>query len=237
MGTNEVPKAGGGLYWCDDESDKRDFRLGYETCDKIKRRVLGDLIGRLKKRGWLAEDKQDSTIDELVNLAFEGNPDAIVKGSHLVNSIEYFRAVHAEMAAIVDAARSGVAIRDGVLFTTTFPCHDCAKHIVPAGIQRVVFVEPYPKSLAPDLYLDSIAVDQRKPKNVHGAEDVGYVVFESFVGVAPRQYMELFVMGERKTQTGDVIVVNKDEAEPRFSKQLLPDLVALVKENQEFNTL
>jgi hypothetical protein len=46
--------------------------------------------------------------------------------------------------------------------------------------------------------------------------------------------MELFVMGERKTQTGDVIVVNKDEAEPRFAKQLLPDLLVLVKENQEF---
>lgn len=234
VGTNEVPKAGGGLYWCDDESDKRDFRLGYETSDKIKRRVLGDLISRLKKRGWLAEDKQNSTVDELVNLAFAGNPDAVMKGSHLVNSIEYFRVVHAEMAAIVDAARRGVAIRDGVLFTTTFPCHDCAKHIVAAGIQRVVFVEPYPKSLAPDLYLDSIAVDQRKPKNLQGAEDVGYVIFESFVGVAPRQYMELFVMGERKTQTGDVLVVNKDEVEPRFTKELLPDLAVLVKENQEF---
>ncbi len=234
VGTNEVPKAGGGLYWCDDESDKRDFRLGYETSDKIKRRVLGDLIGRLKKRGWLAEDKQNSSIEQLVDLAFAGNPEALMKGSHLVNSIEYFRAVHAEMAAIVDAARRGVPIRDGVLFTTTFPCHDCAKHIVAAGIQRVVFIEPYPKSLAPDLYLDSIAVDQRKPKSFQGAEAIGYVIFESFVGVAPRQYMDLFVMSERKTQTGDIIVVNRDEAEPRFGKDLLPELVVLVKENQEF---
>jgi cytidine deaminase len=235
VGTNEVPKAGGGLYWSDDEPDKRDFRLGCEVSDKMKRRVLGDLIGRLKKQEWLADDKQDCTVEELVNQAFSDNPTAVMKGSQLVNSIEYFRAVHAEMAAIVDAARRGVAIRDGVLFTTTFPCHDCAKHIVAAGIQRVVFVEPYPKSLAPALYLDSIAVDQRRPESVQGgAAAVGYVNFESFVGVAPRQYMSLFVMGERKTKTGDVVVVNKGEAEPRFSKDLPPELLVLVKENQEF---
>jgi hypothetical protein len=139
------------------------------------------------------------------------------------------------MAAIVDAARRGVSVKDGVLFCTTFPCHDCAKHIVAAGIQRVVYIEPYPKSLAPELYLDSIAVDQRKPKNLSGAGAVGYVSFESFVGVAPRQYMDCFVMGERKTQEGDVTVPNKTTAVPRFAKELPPELVILVRENQEFN--
>ncbi|HTW59778.1 MAG TPA: deaminase [Terriglobales bacterium] len=158
-----------------------------------------------------------------------------MKGSHLSNSIEYFRAVHAEMAAIVDAARRGVSVKDGVLFCTTFPCHDCAKHIVAAGLQRVVYIEPYPKSLAPELYLDSIAVDQRKPKNLNGAGAVGYVSFESFVGVAPRQYMDCFIMGERKTKEGDVTVPNKSTAVPRFAKELPPELAILVRENQEFN--
>ena len=63
---------------------------------------------------------------------------------------------------------------------------------------------------------------------------VGYVSFESFVGIAPRQCMGLFLMGERKTRTGDVVVVNKDVVEPRFSKDLPPELLVLVKENQEF---
>ena len=67
----------------------------------MKRRVLGDLIGRLKKQEWLADDKQDCTVDEQVNRAFSDNPEAVMKGSQLVNSIEYVRAVHAEMAAIV----------------------------------------------------------------------------------------------------------------------------------------
>ncbi len=237
VGTNEVPRAGGGLYWCEDKPDKRDFKLGYEISDKFKRRVLGDLISRLRTRGWLSEDKKLASIDSLVDEAFSGAKGStpVMKGSHLVSSIEYVRAVHAEMAAIVDAARRGVAIRNCVLFTTTFPCHDCAKHIVAAGIQRVLFIEPYPKSLAPELYLDSIAVDQRRPKNMSGgAEATGYVSFESFVGVAPRRYMDLFIMSERKTKSGDVTLPNKSTAVPRFATDLPPVLVILVKENQEF---
>jgi len=236
IGTNEVPKAGGGLYWCDDNPDMRDFRLGYEVSDKIKRRVLGDVVSRLRDKGWLSEEKRNISIAKLVEEAFAEDSSALMKGSHLANSIEYFRAVHAEMAAVVDAARRGVSVKDGVLFCTTFPCHDCAKHIVAAGIQRVVYIEPYPKSLAPELYLDSIAVDQRKPKGITGgAGALGYVAFESFVGVAPRQYMDFFVMGDRKTKEGDVTNPNKSAVLPRFAKELPPELAILVRENQEFN--
>jgi deoxycytidylate deaminase len=235
IGTNEVPKAGGGLYWCDDDPDMRDFRLGYEVSDKLKRGVVGDVISRFQAKGWLSDSKKTVPIEELIDEAFAGDS-SVMRGSHLANSIEYFRAVHAEMAAIVDAARRGVSVKDGVLFCTTFPCHDCAKHIVAAGIQRVVYIEPYPKSLAPELYLDSIQVDQRKPKNLlGGAEGAGYVSFESFVGISPRQYMDFFVMGERKTKEGDVVASDKSTVLPRFAKELPPELVVLVRENQEFN--
>ncbi len=236
IGTNEVPKAGGGLYWCDDDQDMRDFRLGYEVSDKIKRRVLGDVIRRFQDRGWLTEEKKKLKVEELVEQAFSEESAAIMKGSHLANSIEYFRAVHAEMAAIVDAARRGVSVKDGILFCTTFPCHDCAKHIVASGIQKVVYIEPYPKSLAPELYLDSIVVDRPRPtERTGGAEGIGYVPFEPFVGIAPRQYMDLFLMGERKTKSGDLVSPDKAKSKPIFSKDLPPDLVVLVKEDQEFN--
>lgn len=140
------------------------------------------------------------------------------------------------MAAIVDAARRGVSVKDAILYCTTFPCHDCAKHIVAAGIQKVVYVEPYPKSLAPEIYLDSIVVDQPRSKEItEMTSSAGYVSFESFVGIAPRQYMDLFTMGERKTKAGDVVLPNKASAKPLFGKELPPELAVLVKENQEFN--
>jgi len=55
------------------------------------------------------------------------------------------RAVHAEEAAIVQAAKLGsTAVRGATLYSTTFPCLLCAKSIVNAGIKRVVYHEPYP---------------------------------------------------------------------------------------------
>jgi hypothetical protein len=46
--------------------------------------------------------------------------------------------------------------------------------------------------------------------------------------------MDLFVMGERKTKKGDITVHDKLAVKPRFAKELPPELVILVKENQEF---
>ncbi len=82
-----------------------------------------------------------------------------------------------------------------MLFTTTFPCHMCAKHIVAAGIKKVVFLEPYPKSLAANLHSDSISIegaDRGKYINFPG------VSFEHFDGVSPRRYRELFERNSRK---------------------------------------
>jgi hypothetical protein len=98
---------------------------------------------------------------------------------------EFGRAVHAEMEAILSSARSGANPRGGTLYCTTFPCHNCAKHIVAAGLERVVYVEPYPKSQARVLHPDSIAFD---------TYETGKVVFQPFVGIGPRRYFDLFSM-------------------------------------------
>ena len=42
------------------------------------------------------------------------------------------------------------------MYVTTFPCHNCAKHIIAAGLERVVYLEPYPKSRAKTLYDEDI---------------------------------------------------------------------------------
>ncbi len=50
-------------------------------------------------------------------------------------------AVHAEVAAILAA---GPRARGSTLYTTTFPCFQCAEKIVQAGVKHIVFTEPYP---------------------------------------------------------------------------------------------
>ena len=58
--------------------------------------------------------------------------------------------IHAEANAIIQAAKNGVRIEDGELYTTASPCWPCFKLIANAGIARVYYGEFYrdEKSLA-----------------------------------------------------------------------------------------
>ncbi len=51
--------------------------------------------------------------------------------------------IHAEMNAIVFAARAGANINDATLYCTTQPCANCLKNILQSGIKRIVYAESY----------------------------------------------------------------------------------------------
>ncbi|MTI66428.1 MAG: cytidine deaminase [Firmicutes bacterium] len=68
---------------------------------------------------------------------------------------ELCRALHAEQNAIVQAANSGVSIKDATIYVTNQPCVLCAKMIINAGIKRVVFGGKYPDELAVSLFRDA----------------------------------------------------------------------------------
>jgi cytidine deaminase len=192
LGTNEVPKAFGGQYWGDENEDRRDFQVGVDSNDEIKRQNIAEIIARLKSSQWLVPDIAGRESNSLV-----GEAVGILRGTRVLSPIEYGRAVHAEMSAIMDAARRGVSVRGATLYTSTFPCHECARHIITAGIERVYYIEPYPKSLALDLHKDAVSVE---------IADGAKVAFLPFVGVAPRQYMNVFGMKKRKDEsTGEIV--------------------------------
>lgn len=222
VGTNEVPKAGGGLYWPGDRDDGRDFTTRVDINDKFKHRMLADVLRRLKDEGWLSEEKARSPIEQLVSEILANSASAI-GGAQLLNVIEYGRCVHAEMAAIVDAARRGVAVAGCTLYTTTFPCHECARHIVAAGIRRVVYIDPYPKSLVQELHGDSIVLER-------GDSGGGRVLFRPFVGVAPRLYLRLFQQSKRKDDQGDITRWEPQTAVPRYNES---EVAILVREDAE----
>lgn len=59
--------------------------------------------------------------------------------------LDLCRAVHAEEAAILQAAKLGSSSLNGAtLYTTTFPCLLCCKSIINAGIKKIFYREPYP---------------------------------------------------------------------------------------------
>lgn len=60
-------------------------------------------------------------------------------------AMNWCTAVHAELWALLAA---GERARHGTLYTTTFPCFQCAEKITQAGIKHVVFTEAYPDARA-----------------------------------------------------------------------------------------
>lgn len=203
VGTNEVAKAFGGQYWGEDEHDHRDHMRGDDSNASMAEHVLVDLLARLRKQGWLTGEKAPLDLDALLAMAraellgpmaaVGDDPPSLAESARIRHIIEFIRAVHAEMAALMSAARRGVVVDGCTLYSTSFPCHECARHIVAAGIRRVVFIEPYPKSRVGALYDDSICIDRDTSEKVP---------FQAFIGIAPRLYRRAFTMPARKAGDG-----------------------------------
>lgn len=60
---------------------------------------------------------------------------------------------HAEANAIANAARAGRTTEGATLYCTTFPCSECAKLIVTAGIVEVVYDQTYDSPLSSQILL------------------------------------------------------------------------------------
>lgn len=194
-GCNDVPRSGGGLYEPGEADRRCAFKSGYCSNDKYKDRL----------RDEIADVLRDSGIDPAVAVSAANN---IRKKTRVKDLIEFSRAVHAEMDAIVGVARTGVSgIAGSTLFTTVYPCHNCARHIVAAGVSTVLYIEPYEKSLASDLHDDSIA--QEPEAGGDGAHD--RVRFMHFEGVSPQRFSRLFQSGgSRKDSSGKAIPHDPD---------------------------
>jgi deoxycytidylate deaminase len=201
-GANDVPRAKGGLYWpvrdisgkIVDVSDGRDYMRGEDSNKKILSEIISDLLLRL-------EVKDTKEIR------------AKLKYSKVSDITEYGRVVHAEMEAILSCGRTNNSTVGTTLYCTTFPCHNCAKHIIASGIDRVVYVEPYSKSKASEFHNDSVSFGGIN----NGEREL--VSFEPFVGVGPKSFLHLFSMKlgsgsslKRKDKEGKVLDWQKESA-------------------------
>jgi len=206
-GTNEVPRAGGGVYGEDPSAppDAPDHRCAYKNryCSSTREqhRIVDEIVKSLESHGATVET---STIRD------------ILLGSRITQLLEFSRAVHAEMDALIGAARTGHSTVGARLFVTTFPCHYCARHVVAAGVDEVQYIEPYSKSRTSELHSDSITVDAtgwQAPSTSHGGR--AKVLFRPFVGVAPRLYRQAFFKDRSLKDTrGDMNVYSPDWGSP-----------------------
>jgi cytidine deaminase len=235
LGTNEVPTAGGGSHWEEDGVGNRDFEIrdtdsNRQQFDALTKRLADQIEARIERiASQLADEGHDQrSLVELQAKTVETLPIDLRMGG-IGELTEFGRAVHAEMNALLDAVRRGVPVQDATLYTTTFPCHNCARHIIGAGLRRVVFIEPYIKSRAEELHEDAVEIDES------GTPD-HKVAFVPFVGVAPRRYLEVFDAAfrtrlghqDRQDSLGRKAKFKKKSALPVFADaglaQFRPDL-------------
>ncbi|MDZ7767874.1 MAG: hypothetical protein U5K38_01760 [Woeseiaceae bacterium] len=113
----------------------------------------------------------------------------LLKGGRVGALLEFESAVHAEMDALLSAARASQKINGSRLFVRNVSLPLWCAHIVSAGVDEVQYIEPYPKSAALKLHSDAICVkwvDWKAPSAG------GKHVRSLFSGVAPRMYRRAF---------------------------------------------
>lgn len=188
-GWNDVPRPFGGLYE-EIEDRSKDQRCwnhdgGYCYNDAEKDLIADQMIALLVKNRLIPKTR----VEEATNL--------VRRDSKLKSLIEFSRAVHAEMHAILSAgATNGASVNGSTLYVTTYPCHSCARHLIAAGVRKVVFLEPYRKSLATKLHKDAITEKEEARDRVR---------LVPYNGVAPSRFLTFFSSwpgGRKDTRTG-----------------------------------
>ncbi|AZJ32762.1 Cytidine and deoxycytidylate deaminase zinc-binding region [Tenacibaculum mesophilum] len=214
-GWNDVPKFGGNLYTSDYESlDNRCYKKGFCSNDSQKDKLVGNIIESLisdpeiKK---LFEKKINGEENELNNSLIERVKNNL-RNSKVKDLIEFSRSVHAEMHAIIQSSQTyGSQIINGKLFCTTYPCHNCARHIIAAGIKEVYYIEPYVKSLCLTLHNDAMTENEKIE---------GKVKILMFDGVAPRNYLTFFTNFAERKNKGKLIKRDLKKLKPKKTKSL-----------------
>lgn len=65
------------------------------------------------------------------------------------------RSLHAEQNALLQAAMIGIPCAGAGMYVTCQPCNSCAKMLVNAGIERVVYEGDYPDEFTLEIFRDA----------------------------------------------------------------------------------
>ncbi|MGL4367722.1 MAG: deoxycytidylate deaminase [Brevinemataceae bacterium] len=73
---------------------------------------------------------------------FCGNPEE--REAHHIFSEQ--TTIHAEMNALLWAAREGIAVDKATIYVTLQPCHNCVKSCIAAGIETIIYKNSYDRA-------------------------------------------------------------------------------------------
>ena len=162
--------------------------------------------------------EHDQMIDEIVekvasmsNEVDAGELNHIIRSVLLKHKLEFSRVIHAEIDAIITAIRSGISTIGCKMFVTSFPCQACIGYIASAGINELIYLEPYPSREIFEQFSNSITTISSGwippssmrliySSNVANQIKNSRMLFRPYVGVAPSRFQEVFLNDEKVSQ-------------------------------------
>lgn len=76
------------------------------------------------------------------NGSISGNPHCDEIG-HTMRDGHCIATIHAEMNALLYCAKEGISVKNSTCYVTHFPCLNCTKSLIQAGISKIYYLEGY----------------------------------------------------------------------------------------------
>lgn len=121
--------------------------LAVSTLSHCKRSQVGAI---LKKDG------------NVISMGYNGTPSGMDNCCEDEHNRTKSSVLHAEMNAIIKAAKTGNSVQDSTLYVTLSPCIECSKYILQSGIKRVVYLQEYRDMSGVELLNQFIKVEKHE---------------------------------------------------------------------------
>jgi dCMP deaminase len=101
----------------------------------------------------------------IVSFGYNGMPNGMENSCESEN-VTKSDVIHAEMNAILKAAKSGYQVDSATLYLTLSPCKECAKLILQSGIKRVMYSEEYRDTSGIEFLKQFISIMKYDPNKI-----------------------------------------------------------------------
>lgn len=92
--------------------------------------------------GCLIVNDDNRIVSSGYNGSISGNPHCDDVG-HTMRDGHCIATIHAEINALIYCAREGISVKDCVAYITHFPCLNCTKALIQAGIKKIYYKNDY----------------------------------------------------------------------------------------------